>query len=90
MVVLYINLAPSEPNAYLSIDVDVTKALAHLHKLNENSELKYTMTHMVTRALGLGLDRFPEINGNLAFGNVCRGSFKLSFTRISELISQCW
>lgn len=65
-------LAPAEPNAYLSIDVDVTKALEYLHKLNENSEVKHTMTHLVTRAMGLGIDRFPEINGNLAFGNVSK------------------
>ena len=28
------------------------------------------MTHVATKALGLGLDKFPQINGNLAFGNV--------------------
>ncbi len=67
---IIISLAPSEPNAYLSIDVDVTKAIDYLHRLNQTSEQKHTMTHLVTKAMGIGLDRFPQINGNLAFGNV--------------------
>lgn len=28
-----------------------------------------TLTHVVARALGLGLDKFPEIQGHLKFGN---------------------
>ena len=44
------------------------------------------MTHLVTRAMGLGLERFPQINGNLAFGNV--SSFDLiSSTQINALTS---
>lgn len=81
-------IAPSEPNAYLSIDLDVTKSLGYLHKLNENSEVKHTMTHLVTRAMGIGLERFPEINGNLAFGNVSE-RLNQSSTQISELTSAC-
>ena len=29
------------------------------------------MTHVATKALGLGIDKFPQLNGNIAFGNVC-------------------
>lgn len=41
--------SPADPNSYIPVDMDVTKALPYIQKLNEsNKEVKITMTHIVT------------------------------------------
>ena len=54
---------PNDPTVYGKLEIDATQAVAYLEKLNRNSSVKITMTHLVARATALVLHRFPDING---------------------------
>ena len=55
--------APNDPTVYFSFPIDFTPAQAFLDKVNSESPLKITPTHLITKAVALTLRRFPALNG---------------------------
>ncbi|MBI4412202.1 MAG: 2-oxo acid dehydrogenase subunit E2, partial [Deltaproteobacteria bacterium] len=55
--------APNDPTVYGKLEIDAGQAVAYLEKLNRESPIKVTMTHLVARAAALVLNRFPDLNG---------------------------
>lgn len=60
---------PSEGPIRVSQELEVGKAFEYIQKLSIQSGTHVTLTHLVIRALALGLAKFPEIQGHLKFGN---------------------
>ncbi len=54
---------PSDPTVYGVIDLVVDRALPYLDELSRVSGTKVRVTHLVTKALALGIRRVPEANG---------------------------
>lgn len=57
---------PQDPSVYAIVDVPVHGALAYLDRLREATGTKVTMTHLVARAVALGIRAFPQLNGIVA------------------------
>jgi pyruvate/2-oxoglutarate dehydrogenase complex dihydrolipoamide acyltransferase (E2) component len=53
---------PRDPTVYGWLDLDVSRALAHLEELSRSSGVKVTMTHLVGKAVALAIARCPEVN----------------------------
>lgn len=63
--------APGDPTSYLVIDYDVTKALPYLKKLNEQqSEFKITLTHLMSKAIAVGMSKMRRDIGRIRWGYV--------------------
>ena len=61
----------ADPSVYGMIEVDMTKALEYLEKLNASqSEVKVGVTEMVGRAIALVLKKRPEMNGMIRWGRI--------------------
>ena len=54
---------PSDPTVYGVIDLVVDRALPYLDELSGVSGTKVRITHLVTKALALGIRRMPQANG---------------------------
>jgi pyruvate dehydrogenase E2 component (dihydrolipoamide acetyltransferase) len=57
---------PRDPSVYAIVDVPVQGALAYVDKVREATGARVTMTHMVARAVALGIRAFPQLNGIVA------------------------
>jgi pyruvate/2-oxoglutarate dehydrogenase complex dihydrolipoamide acyltransferase (E2) component len=55
--------APDDPTVYGSLNIDFTNGQDYLKKINENSKIKISETHLVAKAIALTLKRFPDLNG---------------------------
>lgn len=55
--------APDNPTVYGTIEVDMTDSLALIERLRESEGLHVTVTHLVAKALALGLLDNPDGNG---------------------------
>jgi len=55
--------APDDPTVYGTIDVDMTNALALVERLRSEQGVHVTVTHLVARALALGIASEPTGNG---------------------------
>jgi pyruvate dehydrogenase E2 component (dihydrolipoamide acetyltransferase) len=55
--------APDNPTVYGTIEVDMTDSLALIERLRESDGLHVTVTHLVAKALALGLRDNPDGNG---------------------------
>jgi len=55
--------APDNPTVYGTIEVDMTESLALIERLREADGLHVTVTHLVAKALALGLHDHPDGNG---------------------------
>ena len=61
---------PSDPSSYLPFDLDCTKALAYVKKLNEmQSEIKITLTHIVTQAMVMAVYKGRRDIGRIKWGH---------------------
>ena len=60
--------APQEGVIYGQLGIDATAALAHIAKLRETSGLKISITHLVGKAVALGLREAPGLNGRIHLG----------------------
>ena len=56
--------------AMVTQEIDVTNALPYVDELRVKTGLKITITHLAIKALGLGFHEFPEVHGQMKFGNV--------------------
>ena len=54
---------PDNPTVYGTIEVDMTDSLALIERLRETDGLHVTVTHLVAKALALGLRDNPDGNG---------------------------
>jgi pyruvate/2-oxoglutarate dehydrogenase complex dihydrolipoamide acyltransferase (E2) component len=55
--------APDNPTVYGTIEVDMTESLALIERLRQAEGLHVTVTHLVAKALALGLHDHPDGNG---------------------------
>ncbi len=55
--------APNDPTVYAQLSVDFGACNDYLKKINANSSVKVTPTHMVAKACALILKKFPDLNG---------------------------
>jgi pyruvate dehydrogenase E2 component (dihydrolipoamide acetyltransferase) len=62
--------SPNDPSIYGIIDVDISKALPFLEHRSEQSGVKLTLTHLVTRAVALALSQHPNCNGYVRWGRI--------------------
>ena len=60
--------APQEGVIYGQLGIDATAALAHIAKLRDSSGLKISITHLVGKAVALGLRAAPGLNGRIHLG----------------------
>lgn len=60
--------APKEGVIYGQMSIDATAALAHIERLREESGLKISITHLVGKAVALGLRAAPGLNGRIHLG----------------------
>ena len=75
-------IAPGDPSAYLVIEYDVTKALPYIKKVNEEQTLhKITMTHLMSKAICVGMSKMRRDIGRIKWGYVI---FKLSHIKFSS------
>lgn len=54
---------PDNPTVYGTIEVDMTESLALIERLRASDGLHVTVTHLVAKALALGLHDHPDGNG---------------------------
>jgi pyruvate dehydrogenase E2 component (dihydrolipoamide acetyltransferase) len=57
--------SPGDPSVYGTIEVDFTKGLDFLERVNGSAPVKITPTHVVAKAAALVLQAFPEVNATL-------------------------
>jgi pyruvate dehydrogenase E2 component (dihydrolipoamide acetyltransferase) len=60
--------APREGNIYGKLMVDATEALAYVEHLRATSGEKVTLTHLIGKAVAMGLAASPGLNGVIRFG----------------------
>jgi pyruvate/2-oxoglutarate dehydrogenase complex dihydrolipoamide acyltransferase (E2) component len=58
--------APRDPSVYAIVDVPVRGALEYMERVREATGVRVTLTHMVARAVALGIRAFPQLNGIVA------------------------
>jgi pyruvate/2-oxoglutarate dehydrogenase complex dihydrolipoamide acyltransferase (E2) component len=57
---------PRDPSVYAIVDVPMQGALAYLDRVREATGVRVTVTHLVARAVALGIRAFPQLNGIVA------------------------
>jgi len=62
--------APRDPTVYGILDVDVTRALAYIERIRRESGSKVTLTHLVGKAVALGIAARPEVNAIIRRGRI--------------------
>lgn len=62
--------APNDPTVYGKFDIDMSACIAYLEKLNERSEPKVTVTHLVAKVTALILAAHPDLNGLIRRGKI--------------------
>ena len=60
---------PTDPQIYGTIDIDLTKAQAWRKELPQDGP-KVTVTHMIAKAIGLAMKKYPDLNGFLRFRKI--------------------
>ena len=55
-------VAPNDPHIFGFLDVDMIVPLAFAERHGQEHGCKLTVTHMVVRAVAMGLARHPELN----------------------------
>ena len=61
---------PQDPTVYGVMELVVDRALPYLEALSERSGTKVRLTHLVTKGLGLAIERNPDANGIISRGRV--------------------
>jgi pyruvate/2-oxoglutarate dehydrogenase complex dihydrolipoamide acyltransferase (E2) component len=57
---------PRDPSVYAIVDIPVQGALAYIDQVRDATGIRVTVTHMVARAVALGIRAFPQLNGIVA------------------------
>src|SRR5205809_7114424 len=61
---------PRDPSVYALLEIPMRSALAYVERLREESGLRVTVTHLVTRGVALAIRRYPQLNGIVARGRI--------------------
>lgn len=61
---------PQDPSVYGQFDFDATPLLHYLEQVNRQGSEKVTLTHLIGKALGLVLARYPSANGIIRWGTL--------------------
>src|SRR5512145_1703726 len=61
---------PQDPSVYAVLEISVRPALAYLERLREETGIRVTMTHLVTRGVALALRSYPQMNGIVSRGRI--------------------
>jgi pyruvate dehydrogenase E2 component (dihydrolipoamide acetyltransferase) len=61
--------SPREGNIYGKLTVGATEALRYIEELRQRTGEKVTITHLVGKAVGIGLAQSPGLNGYIRFGS---------------------
>ena len=59
---------PNDPQVYGRLEIDAVPILEAVQSLRERTGARVTPTHLITRAIALGLSENPSMNTRLAFG----------------------
>ena len=71
---------PHDPSVYGWLQLDVSRALAYLARVEQTTAVKVTLTHLIGKALALALARHPDANVRIARGRiVARDSVDIFF-----------
>ena len=70
-------LGPNEGCAKFVADIECTASLEYAKKLSQDTGEKVTITHLLARALGLGLRDCRKAQGFIKWGNVISLSYFL-------------
>lgn len=62
--------SPGDPSVYAPIEFDATNALAYLNQLNQTATTKITMTHLIAKASGMVIEKYPSVNGIIKWGAI--------------------
>ncbi len=62
--------SPNDPTVYGSIDIDFSCCLDFLKKVNANSDVKVSATHVMAKAIALVLRKFPDLNGIVRWNRI--------------------
>jgi pyruvate dehydrogenase E2 component (dihydrolipoamide acetyltransferase) len=60
--------APKEGNIYGTLRLDAGPALRYIAHLRETTGARVSITHLVGKAVGLGLGKTPSLNGRILWG----------------------
>jgi pyruvate dehydrogenase E2 component (dihydrolipoamide acetyltransferase) len=61
---------PHDPSVYGWLELDVSRALAYLARVEHTSAVKVTLTHLIGKALAVALARHPDANARVARGRI--------------------
>jgi pyruvate dehydrogenase E2 component (dihydrolipoamide acetyltransferase) len=59
-----------DPSVYSTLELETAAAHAYLEKLNQQSSLKITLTHLLGKCVAETIRRHPEMNSLLRFGKL--------------------
>lgn len=59
-----------DPSVYGQIEIDMTKALEFIEKINSSSDVKIGVSELIGRATALVMKKRPEMNGMLRLGRI--------------------
>jgi pyruvate/2-oxoglutarate dehydrogenase complex dihydrolipoamide acyltransferase (E2) component len=62
--------SPHDPSVYAALDIPMRSALAYLERLRDESGVRVTVSHLVTRGIALALRQYPGLNGIVARGRI--------------------
>lgn len=62
--------APNDPTVYGKFPVEFSKGLEYIEKINQNSNLRVTVTHYVAKAMAMTLKKHADLNGIVRFGKI--------------------
>jgi len=60
--------SPTEGNIYGLMEIDATSALAYVKELREKTGKHISITHVALKAIGLGIQAAPSLNGRIVLG----------------------
>lgn len=60
----------ADPSVYGLLEIDVSKALEHLEKLQKQTSAKLTVSHLIGKAIAIVMNERPEINGMIRFSRI--------------------
>lgn len=57
---------PHDPSVYAALEIPMRASLAYLERLKEETGVRATVTHLVTRGIALAIRQYPQLNGIVA------------------------
>jgi len=61
---------PHDPSVYATLDIPMSRSLAYLDRLRDETGVRATVTHLVARGVALAIRQNPQLNGIVARGRI--------------------